>query len=584
MDFVMDIRDRVFAATGKVKADTIFFGGLLINVNTKEMLYRDIAVKDGYIVGIGDVSSLKGHDTEMIDVTGRYLCPGLMDGHVHFESSMVTLSQFAVPALAHGTTSVVIDPHEIANVLGKAGIELVLEEASTLPLNAFVAVSSCVPATSFETAGASINVDDIASLIANENVVGLGEMMDYPGVIFCDDAKLSMIQAALKERLVVDGHCPALSREQLFGYMCAGISTDHESIEYEEALEKLRLGMKLMIREGSAAKSLDKFLPRLIEDGVSLENVFFVTDDKHPSDLLKGYMDVIVRRAMELGLSPMDAISLCTLNAAKHYRVDHIVGSLSMGRKADIIVLADIEEFIIDSVYASGRPVESFVPSYEYPDTVFNTVEFDQVTASDLQIRSNADKDHGVWVIKVVPDLIVTEKDTFVLHSDMDGILMPDVENDVLSVVVIERHGRNGNIGASFIKGMGIKNGAIGQSIGHDSHNIVVTGTDHSDMALCANTIRSMNGGICVVNNGKVVEKLELPFAGILSTLPATEVEKKLNDLHKAVKETGCTLPAPFITHSFIALPVIPSLRLTDMGLFDVEKFSLISPIDEIMD
>ncbi|ABE51698.1 Adenine deaminase [Methanococcoides burtonii DSM 6242] len=584
MNFFMDIRDKVFAATGKVKADTIFFGGLLINVNTKEMLYRDIAVKEGYIVGIGDVSSLKGDETEMIDVTGKHLCPGLMDGHVHFESSMVTLSQFAVPALAHGTTSVVIDPHEIANVLGRGGIELVLDEAATLPLNAFVAVSSCVPATSFETAGASIDVDDIVSLIANENVVGLGEMMDYPGVVFCDETKLSMIRTALKERLVVDGHCPALSREQLFGYMCAGISTDHESIEYEEALEKLRLGMKLMIREGSAAKALDKFLPRLIGDGVSLENVFFVTDDKHPSDLLKGYMDVIVRRAIELGLSPLDAISMCTINAAKHYRVDHIVGSLSMGRKADIIVLEDLEKFIIDSVYASGRPVESFVPSYEYPDTVFNTVKFDAVTATDLQIMSDADKDHRVRVIKVVPDLIVTENETFVLHSDRHGILMPDVENDVLSVAVIERHGKNGNIGTGFIKGMGLRNGAIGQSIGHDSHNVVVTGVDHSDMALCANTIRSMNGGICVVSNGKVVEQLELPFAGLLSTLPAEEVEKKLTDLHKAVKEIGCALPAPFITHSFIALPVIPSLRLTDMGLFDVDKFSLVSPIDEVME
>ncbi|NPE27867.1 adenine deaminase [Methanococcoides sp. SA1] len=580
----MDIRDRVFAAIGKVKADTIFFGGLLINVNTKEMLYRDIAVKDGYIVGIGDVSSLKGDETEMIDLTGKHLCPGLMDGHVHFESSMVTLSQFAVPALAHGTTSVVIDPHEIANVLGRGGIELVLDEAATLPLNAFVAVSSCVPATSFETAGASIDVDDIVSLIANENVVGLGEMMDYPGVVFCDETKLSMIRTALKERLVVDGHCPALSKEQLFGYMCAGISTDHESIEYEEALEKLRLGMKLMIREGSAAKALENFLPRLIEDGISLENVFFVTDDKHPSDLLKGYMDVIVRRAIELGLSPMDAISLCTINAAKHYRVDHIVGSLSMGRKADLIVLEDLEKFTIDSVYASGRPVESFVPSYEYPDTVFNTLEFNTVTVTDLQIMSDVNKDYRVRVIKVVPDLIVTENETFVLHSDQHGILMPDVENDVLSVAVIERHGKNGNIGTGFIRGMGIKNGAIGQSIGHDSHNVVVTGVDHSDMALCANTIRSMNGGICVVSNGKVVEQLELPFAGLLSTLPAKEVEKKLNDLHKAVKETGCTLPAPFITHSFIALPVIPSLRLTDMGLFDVDKFCLVSPIDEIMD
>ncbi|UGV41741.1 adenine deaminase [Methanococcoides orientis] len=577
----MDIRDRIFAATGKIKADTIFTGGHVVNVNTKEILDRDIAVKGGYIAGIGDVSCLKGDDTQLIDVSGRYICPGLIDGHVHFESSMVTLSQFSAPALEHGTTSVVIDPHEIANVLGKKGIELVLEEASSLPLNAFVAISSCVPATTFETAGASISADDINSLIDNENVVGLGEMMDYPGVLFGDENKLSMIKAALKDRLVVDGHCPAISGEQLWGYMAAGISTDHESIEYEEALEKLRLGMKLMIREGSAAKALDRFLPRLIEDGVSLENVFFVTDDKHPSDLMKGYMDVIVRRAIAMGLSPIDAICMATINTAKHYHLDNQVGSISIGRKADIIVLDDLDAFSIDSVYAAGKLVEGFVPSYEYPDLVFNTVSFSEVDASDLQLKADPERDYRVSAIKVLPDLILTEKENAILHSDQDGTLLPDIDNDVLSVAVIERHGRTGNIGLGFIKGIGIRNGAIGQSIGHDSHNVVVTGDNHSDMALCANTIRGMNGGICVVSDGKVVDKLELPFAGLLSTLPVEEVEKRLNDLHMAVKSIGCTLPAPFITHSFIALPVIPSLRLTDMGLFDVDSFSLVSPIGE---
>ncbi|WP_440951624.1 adenine deaminase [Methanococcoides sp. FTZ1] len=577
----MDIRDRILAATGEVKADTIFTGGHIINVNTKEILDRDIAVKGGYIVGIGDVSSLKGDDTQVIDASGRYICPGLIDGHVHFESSMVTLSQFSVPALEHGTTSVVIDPHEIANVLGRKGIELVLEEAASLPLNAFVSISSCVPATAFETAGAAISAEDIDSLIANENVVGLGEMMDYPGVLFGDENKLSMIRAALRERLVIDGHCPALSGEQLWGYMAAGISTDHESIEYEEALEKLRLGMKLMIREGSAAKSLDRFLPRLIGEGISLDNVFFVTDDKHPSDLMEGYMDVIVRRAIAMGLSPMDAICMASINTAKHYHLDNLVGSISIGRKADLIILDDLDTFRIDSVYAAGKLVDGLSPSYEYPDLVFDTVRFPQIDASDLQLKTDPDRDYRVSVISVLPDLILTEKETATLHSDGEGVLVPDLDNDILSVAVIERHGKNGNIGLGFIRGIGIKNGAIGQSIGHDSHNVVVTGDNHSDMALCANTIREMNGGICVVSDGRVVAKLELPFAGLLSTLPVEDVEKRLNELHTAVKSIGCDLPAPFITHSFIALPVIPSLRLTDMGLFDVESFSLVSPIED---
>ncbi|MGM0770372.1 MAG: adenine deaminase [Halobacteriota archaeon] len=577
----MDIRDRILAATGEVKADTIFTGGCIVNVNTKEILERDIAVKDGYIVGIGDVSLLKGSNTRTIDVSDHYICPGLIDGHVHFESSMVTLSQFSVPALKHGTTSVVIDPHEIANVLGRKGIELVLEEAESLPLNAFVAISSCVPATPFETAGASISPDDIDSLIDNENVVGLGEMMDYPGVLAGDENKLSMIRAALKNGLVVDGHCPAISGEQLWGYMSAGISTDHESIEYEEALEKLRLGMKLMIREGSAAKALDRFLPRLIEEGVSFENIFFVTDDRQPSDLMEGYMDVIVRRAIAMGLSPVEAICMSSINTARHYHLDHIIGSISIGRKADLIILDDLDTFRIASVYAAGKTVDGFIPSYEYPDIVLNTLKFQSVSASDLQLKAEPETDQRVSAIKVLPDLILTEKETATLHSDSNGVLLPDLNNDVLSVAVIERHGRSGNIGLGFIKGTGIKNGAIGQSIGHDSHNVVITGDNHSDMALCANTIREMNGGICVVADGKVTGRIELPFAGLLSTLTVEEIEKKLNQLHMAVKNIGCGLPAPFITHSFIALPVIPSLRLTDMGLFDVETFSLVSPIED---
>jgi adenine deaminase len=280
-----------------------------------------------------------------------------------------------------------------------------------------------------------------------------------------------------------------------------------------------------------------------------------------------------------MGLSPIDAICMASINTAKHYHLDDQVGSISIGRKADIIVLDDLDDFSIDSVYAAGKPVDDFTPSYEYPDLVFNTVKFPEVDESDLQLRADPDTDHKVPVIKVLPDLILTEKESAIIHSDLDGVLLPDAGDDILSVAVIERHGRNGNIGRGFIKGIGIRNGAIGQSIGHDSHNVVVTGDNHSDMALCANTIRKMNGGICVVSDGKIADSLELPFAGLLSVLPVADVEKRLNELHVAVKEIGCDLPAPFITHSFIALPVIPSLRITDMGLFDVESFSLVPAI-----
>ncbi|MCD4797624.1 MAG: adenine deaminase [Methanosarcinales archaeon] len=578
----MQLTERILAGKGDIKADTILEHCRIINVNTKEILNADIAIQSGYIVGIGDVSGLRDASTRIIDVNHYYVSPGLLDGHVHFESSMVTLSRFARKALEHGTTGIVIDPHEIANVLGRQGIELVMEEAKSLPLNIFVAVSSCVPATPFETSGASLDAADVRALIDNEMVVSLGEVMDFPAVLSGDAGKLAMIQAARERRLVVDGHAPGLSGLDLWGYMAAGISSDHESLTYEEALEKLRLGMKLMLREGSAAKSLDNFLPRLLKEGVSLENVFFVTDDKHPEDLLAGYMDAIVRKAIALGLDPLDAISMCTINTARHYRIDHLVGSISIGRRADLVILDDLEGFSIHSVIAGGTtiaPIEAQTPVFNYPDHVLDTIRYREIKPQDLQIINTPGSTVSVNVIKVFPDQIFTEKDNAELVTDGSGILLPDVYRDILSTAVIERHGKNGNIGLGFVSGFDLKSGAFAQSIGHDSHNVVVTGTDHADMALAANAIKKMKGGIVLVQDGEVLDSLSLPFAGLLSPDPVEEVALELDGLHGTIKEMGCTLPAPFITHSFIALPVIPKLRLTDMGLFDVERFEIIEVI-----
>jgi adenine deaminase len=581
----MQLTERILAGKEDIKADTILEHCRIINVNTKEILDADIAIQSGYIVGIGDVSGLGDASTRIIDVNHSYVSPGLLDGHVHFESSMVTLSRFARKALEYGTTGIVIDPHEIANVLGRQGIELVLEEAKSLPVNIFVAVSSCVPATPFETSGASLNAADVRSLIDNEMVVGLGEVMDFPAVLSGDAGKLAMIQAARERRLVVDGHAPGLEGLDLWGYMAAGISSDHESLTYEEALEKLRLGMKLMLREGSAAKCLDNFLPRLLEEGVSLENVFFVTDDKHPEDLLAGYMDAIVRKAIALGLDPLDAISMCTINTARHYRIDHLVGSVSIGRRADLVILDDLEGFGIHSVIAGGAPIapitptEAQTPVFNYPGHVFDTIRYREIKPHDLQIIYTPDSSVSVNVIKVFADRIFTEQDNAELVTDGSGILLPDANRDILSTAVIERHGKNGNIGLGFVSGFGLKSGAFAQSIGHDSHNVVVTGTDHADMALAANIIKEMKGGIVLVQDGKVLDSLSLPFAGLLSPDPVEEVALELDGLHGTIKEMGCTLPAPFITHSFIALPVIPKLRLTDMGLFDVERFEMIEVI-----
>ncbi len=578
----MQLTERIFAGKGDIKADTILEHCRIINVNTKEIINADIAIQSGYIVGIGDVSGLRDASSRIIDVNHGYVCPGLLDGHVHFESSMVTLSRFARKALEHGTTGIVIDPHEIANVLGRQGIELVMEEAKSLPLNIFVAVSSCVPATPFETSGASLDAADVRAMIENEMVVGLGEVMDFPGVLSGDASKLAMIQAARERRLVVDGHAPGLMGPDLWGYMAAGISSDHESLTYEEALEKLRLGMKLMLREGSAAKCLENFLPRLLEEGISLENVFFVTDDKHPEDLLAGYMDAIVRKAIALGLDPLDAISMCTINTARHYRIDHLVGSISIGRRADLVILDDLEGFSIHSVIAGGAPItpiEAQIPVFNYPDHVLDTIRYREIKPQDLQIIYAPGSSVSVNVIKVFPDRIFTEKDNAKLVTDESGVLLPDANRDILSTAVIERHGKNGNIGLGFVSGFGLKSGAFAQSIGHDSHNVVVTGTNHADMALAANIIKEMKGGIVLVQDKEVLDSLSLPFAGLLSPDPVEEVALELDGLHGTIKEMGCTLPAPFITHSFIALPVIPKLRLTDMGLFDVERFEMIDVV-----
>ena len=575
----MQLTENFFIGKGDIKADTVLEHCRIINVNTKEILNADIAIQSGYIVGIGDVSDLKDTSTRIIDVNNNYVSPGLLDGHVHFESSMVTLSRFAGKALEHGTTGIVIDPHEIANVLGRRGIELVMEEAKSLALNIFVAVSSCVPATLFETSGASLDTADVQALMDNEMVVGLGEVMDFPAVLSGDASKLAMIQATRERSLVVDGHAPGLSGLDLWGYMAAGISSDHESLVYEEALEKLRLGMKLMLREGSAAKSLENFLPRLLEEGVSLENVFFVTDDKHPEDLLAGYMDSIVRKAIALGLDPLDAISMCTVNAARHYRIDHLVGSISIGRRADLVILDDLEGFSIHSVIAGGALIEAQTPVFNYPDYVFDTIRYREIKPQDLQMIYAPNSSASVNVIQVFPDRIFTEKDNAELVTDGSGILLPDVNRDILTTAVIERHGKNGNIGLGFVNGFGLKSGAFAQSIGHDSHNVVVTGTDHANMALAANIIKEMKGGIVLVRDGEVLDSLSLPFAGLLSPDPVEDVALELDRLHGRIKEMGCTLPAPFITHSFIALPVIPKLRLTDMGLFDVERFGMIEVI-----
>ncbi len=571
----MSLRERIFAGEGRIKADLVLKNCRIVNVNTKEITKGDIAISSGFISGIGDVGELVGEKTEVFDVKNSYVTPGLIDGHVHFESSMVTLSQFANQAVLHGTTGIVIDPHEIANILGTKGITLILREAKRLPIDVYVMLSSCVPSSVLETSGAKIGVREIKRFLDTKFVVGLGEVMDYPSVLNGDAEKLEMISATLERKLVVDGHSPGMKGKELFGYMSAGISTDHECITYEEALEKARLGMKIMLREGSVAKSLDEFIPKLLRDGISLENFFFVTDDKQPADLVQGHMDALVRKAIKLGVEPVQAISMATINIAKHYRFDQLAGSLSVGRRANIVILEDLSDFRIKKVIMKGR-INPKAEHIEYPKYVFKTVKYKMIEPDDLKIISKK-KTALAHVIELVPSKLVTERSIEELKTHENAVL-PDLKRDILAIAVIERHGKSGNVGRAFVRGFSLKRGAFGQSIAHDSHNVIVIGTNFEDMALCANKIKEMQGGI-VIAEGRVLDYLPLPFAGILSTESTHKVVEKLNALHKTIKNMGCKLDAPFIQASFLSLPLIPSLKITDKGLVDVDAFKIIPPV-----
>ncbi len=571
----MSLREKIFAGEGEIKADTVLTNCRIVNVNTKEITKGDIAISSGFISGMGDVDELIGGKTEILDLKNACVCPGLIDGHVHFESSMVTLTQFAKQSILHGTTGIVIDPHEIANILGIKGIKLVMLEAKRLPIDVFITLSSCVPSSPLETSGAKLGLLEIKKFLDKKFVVGLGEVMDYPGILRGNPEKLAMIAAALERKLVVDGHCPGVRGKELFGYMSAGISTDHESVTYDEALEKARLGMKVMIREGSAAKSLQEFIPALVRDGISLENFFFVTDDKQPADLIKGHMDVIVRAAIRLGLEPIQAISMASINTARHYRIDQLVGSISIGRRANLVILDDLQAFKIKNVMVRGR-MKPKINGIDYPGYVFRTVKYKKIEPDDLKLTSGQ-KTVFAHIIELVPGRLITNRSIEELKTDRKTV-MPDIERDILAIAVIERHGKSGSMGRGFVRGFNLEEGAIGQSIAHDSHNVILVGTNFEDMALCANKLRELQGGIVLAKDG-VIDYLHLPFAGILSTESAYDVDKKLKELHSEVTKMGCKLDAPFIQMSFLSLPVIPSLKITDKGLVDVDAFKIIEPI-----
>ncbi|GAB4313710.1 MAG: adenine deaminase [Methanobacteriaceae archaeon] len=531
--------------------------GNILNVFTEEIYPAEIIVEKGIIKCVKPIKEdLKG-----------YILPGFIDAHIHIESSMLTPSRFSEAVVPHGTTAVVADPHEIANVMGIEGIEYMIRDASSVPLKFFFTAPSCVPATPFETSGSLLSSAEIDKLLGNREIVALGEMMNFPGVIGGDQEVFNKIKTAKKHKKPIDGHAPLLTGDELCKYVAAGISTDHECTQPHEALEKKQMGMKIMLREGSSAKNL--------EDLLSVGGDFIVSDDKHPEDLLKGHMDIMLQKAVELGLDPVKAIKMVTINPAQHYSLNN--GAIQPGRSADLVLVDDLEKLDVKSVYIDGKLTSrDGVPLFPVkPLTLKTTFISSKKKAEDFEIFSPK-KSERVRVIDVMEGQLITGESEAILKVE-DGKIQPNLEEDILKIGVVERYGHN-RITNAFVRGFGLKKGAIASSVAHDSHNIIVVGTRGEDMARAVNLILENKGGISIVMEAENYS-LKLPIAGLMSVESAREVSLKLEKLHQVVSTMGSNLKSPFMTLSFMALLVIPKLKISDQGLFDVESFQFVDLI-----
>lgn len=573
----------VDAAMGRVPADIVVRNGELVNVDTGEIEHNvDVAIKGSKIALVGDAGHCIGKGTKVIDADG-YLVPGLLDGHLHVESSMLTLTQFARAVIPRGTTGVFIDPHEIANVLGMRGIRLMHDEGRGLPLKVFILIPSCVPsAPGLETSGAEITPADVEKALRWEGVIGLGEVMDFPGVLRDDPKLVAKIQAALRDDKAVEGHAPGLLGRELSAYRAFGVESDHESVTPEEAVQRLRLGMRLEIREGSTARNLAPLVKLVLERGLDTRHCLLVSDDRHPSDLLReGHVDHLVRRAIEEGLDPIKAIQMVTVNTAEHFRLREI-GSICPGKVADLVIVRDLEKFTVGEVIANGKLVATdgkLLARFKkpvYPAFARATVRLKRrVRPEDFQVRCPSGEKAEVKVIEVFEGKIITGYGRKKLRVE-DGVVQPDPGGDVAKIAVIERHRGTGNIARGFVKGFGIREGAIASSVAHDAHNLIVVGLNDVDMATAVNSLVEMGGGLIVVGGSKVLAKVELPIAGLMSEGTAGKVSAGLEKLHDRAKEIGVSLKSPFMQLSFLSLPVVPRLKITDRGLVDVDRYKLV--------
>jgi adenine deaminase len=565
----MGLAGLISVARGDSPADLLLQNCRIVNTFTASIDEGNVAIHRGTIAGIGDYHAAK----ETIDLKGTYLAPGLINGHTHIESSMLHPAQYARAVIPRGTSTLITDLHEITNVAGLEGIEFVMKWAKRLPLDMFFMVPSCVPATHMETSGAEIEAADIKAILGRQHVIGLGEMMNYPGVIYGDDRVLEKLQAAKGK--IIDGHAPGVSAKQLNAYMAAGIYSDHESTTLEEGKEKLRRGMHLMIRDGSSEKNLRDLLP-LVTDS-TYHRCLFVVDDRNCADLLhEGDIDAVVRKAIRLGLDPIRALQLATINAAGYFRL-YNYGGIAPGYVANLITINDLSQLAIDMVFYKGKLVaREGSPLFPQPDCsdveLTDTVHVKQFTIEALKLLGNK-KEYPV--IEIIPGQIVTRK-TIEKVTNRNGEILPDIAEDILKLVVIERHKMTGNIGIGMVKGFGLKKGALASSIAHDSHNIVAIGTNDTDIYAAIKEIERIEGGLVACIDGKINASLPLPVAGLLSPEPLETVVEKFTNLEKVASTMGTVPPSPFALLSFIALPVIPELRLSDRGLVDVLAFKLL--------
>jgi adenine deaminase len=565
----MNLNETIKAANGEKPVDLLLTNCQIINVFSGEVVSGAMAISDGMIVGFGQYEA-----KNVVDLNGRYVSPGFIDGHVHIESSMACISEFVQAVVVQGTTTVAADPHEIANVLGASGIEYMLQSAEQQPMNIYFTLPSCVPATDMETAGARLTAEDLRPFLNNQRIIALAEMMNFPGVLNRDPDVLAKISAARQQKKPVDGHAPGLKGPALYAYISAGIQSDHECTTEQEAREKLMAGMYIMIRQGTCAKNLQALLPAVNEK--TARRMMWCSDDRHPHDLIaEGHIDSIVREAIQSGLDPILAIQMATLNPAEYFKLDHL-GALAPGKQADLVVFSDLKKPVIEKVYCRGiltaengkiSPNIKVPPAATVPPSMhldLQKIDF-SISADTKQVR----------VIEIVPQQVITHQ-LIEAVTVKNNQAVSDPTKDLLKMAVIERHTGTGNIGKGFVKGFGLKNGALASSVAHDSHNIIVVGTTDEDMRAALETVVNMGGGLAAVSDTHVRAELALPIAGLMSLEPVQSVRDQLDNLIGVAHIMGTTLKDPFMTLSFLALPVIPELKLTDIGLVDVNKFEVV--------